>query len=284
MFERISLDFPDAEPDDILTAYYRVCLKLDHVDFLLSFSYFFTTSSLEDLADRFYRVDPKSGRQVKVTKQMIHQRVVVRTIEMIREEMNIMAKERKVARMKMDEVSDRFLFAFDAASHTSGYAVFKNGIIQEIGAIQCPGKMQLPNRVAYQHGEILKLIKKYMTTNGINNCHYFIAVEDFFFYTKKASSARYVLPMKGAIFAVLSKYPTVMVLDEVNQSSWKATYCNSKEDKANIDEIVLKELVAKHGQNEAHLRSLPADAVEAAAIGIHAINHDKAYAEIINAK
>ncbi len=152
MFERILLDFPDAEADDILQAYYRVCLKLDQVDFLLSFSYFFTTSSLEDLADRYYRTDPKTSKLVKVTKQMIHQRVVVRTIEMIREEMEVMARERKVARLKSDPVEHNYLFAFDAASHVTGYTVFHNGSIEEIGAITCPGKLNLPKRIAYQHG------------------------------------------------------------------------------------------------------------------------------------
>ena len=284
MFERISLDFPDAEPDDILTAYYRVCLKLDHVDFLLSFSYFFTTSSLEDLADRYYRTDPKTGKLVKVTKQMIHQRVVVRTIEMIREEMELMAKERKVARMKMDPQDNRILFAFDAASHTSGYTVFHNEKIVEIGAIQCPPKLHLPKRIAYQHKEILALIKKYMSKYGTRGAHYFIAVEDFFFFGKKANAARYILPMKGAIFATLSAYPCMIVLDEVNQSSWKADYKKITEDKADIDETVLKFLVKNLGQEEAALRKLPMDAVEAAAIGIYSIVHDKTYKEFCHAE
>lgn len=284
MFERIVLDFPDAEADDILQAYYRVALKLDQVDFLLSFSYFFTTSSLEDLADRFYRNDPKTGKLVKVTKQMIHQRVVVRTIEMIREEMEIMARERKIARMKQDELEHNYLFAFDAASHTSGYTVFHNGKIVEIGAIQCPDKLKLPKRIAYQHSEILKLIKKYRELRGTRGAHYFIAVEDFFFFGKKASAARYVLPMKGAIFATLSKYPNLIVLDEVNQSSWKAEYRNAAEDKALIDETVLRHLVAKHGQKEDELRKLPMDAMEAAAIGLYAMKHDKVYKELTDGK
>ncbi len=86
--------------------------------------------------------------------------------------------------------------------------------------------------------------------------------------------------MKGAIFATLTKYPNLIVLDEVNQSSWKAEYRNASEDKSLIDETVLRRLVEKHGQSEAALRKLPMDAVESAAIGLYAMTHDKTYQEI----
>lgn len=267
------------DAEELAQCYLKIAYTLDPIQLLVSYSYFFTNISLEELADRVYRKDPKTGRDCRVSKQSIHQYIIRPIYENIQQEMEDLRMQNKIRKIKRKGYKNKYLIAVDGATEITGYTVFKNDEIIDNGIIRAKASLPTPDRIAAMQRSVGNIISRYK--EGLfETSIFFMAMEDFYFNPRKKASAKAVLGLRGAFYSLINTYPQLVFLPEVNQSSWKAMFGKANEPKDTIDKLVIKYLVKEKGIDEDYLSTVPVDAIESAAIGLYTIKHMDYYKEV----
>lgn len=257
----------------------RVAYSLDPIQLLITYSYLFTNISLEELADRVYRTDPTTKRNIRVSKQSIHQYVIRPIYEQIEKELEDIRMTRKIETLKKKaKYTDKYLLALDGATVTTGYTMFKNNVIVDNGIVKAKASMAIHERIACMQGAISDVIKKHQGSM-VHNSIMFVTMEDYYM-NGKANGAGSIYAFRGAIYALLNQFPRLVFLPEVSPQSWKAMYCKSNEKKEVIDRHIVKYLAKHMNMDEEYLTSVPADALESAAIGLYTLANNEHYNEI----
>lgn len=102
--------------------------------------------------------------------------------------------------------------AFDAASWSSGWAAWRNGLLYS-GAIQAPKGMSSAERVAYMANEVRDMMKELFRSN---NGHIFLESG----IARSKMNAMLLGEVRGAIIGACSNCKS---FQEISNSTWKST-------------------------------------------------------------